>query len=534
MSRIDYSDKHVLLVESSGNMRSAISHMLRGLGIDNLVAVTASRRVLELLEEREFDVVLLGYNVSDVFNGMQILEEVRFRQLSGPETGWIFMTSDASQATVLHAIDCKIDFLLTKPFSVDELKQRIDQLLERKQGMKAIYQARAQGDDAQALRLCLAAADRYDDSAEEAQVLACRLLIESGELSRAERLAEQVYWRTLNKEAGLALADAIYRQHRYAEAIEELEKLLAQYPLFLPAYDLLAEVQEIQGQVVVARDTIQLAARRSPFGIPRQMELGRLAAHTNEYELAAGAYRKSIQLGSRSCYGTPEPYLRLANIRRLELRNTEGVKQKELMGELDQLLDHSVKRFRGDQSLVVQAALLRSEAFQEVGDTDEATRQLRLAQIANEELSQALDLEQQRASLLRGGEGKKPPEPVASKSDKPPVSKAHDMSLKVNGLGVQHYVGGKMPQALKCFGLAIEYDLTNSRAALNLAQVFLESARDNTEKRQERLRMVDRYLKLASGHRLDAEGHAKMVRLRKLRGSDIEHLPAGSLGELLA
>ena len=68
--KVDYSDKNVLLIDSSGNLRSTIYYMLRELGVRNLKATTVNEKVLQLIEEEQFDIILLGHNSSDGVTGM--------------------------------------------------------------------------------------------------------------------------------------------------------------------------------------------------------------------------------------------------------------------------------------------------------------------------------------------------------------------------------------------------------------------------------------------------------------------------------
>jgi CheY-like chemotaxis protein len=98
--KVDYSDKRVLLIDSSGNVRSAIFHMLRRLGVHNIQAASINDRVFSLISEGGFDLILLGHNGSDTVSGIQVLEEARYRGYMKPSAGWVFMTSDASQESL--------------------------------------------------------------------------------------------------------------------------------------------------------------------------------------------------------------------------------------------------------------------------------------------------------------------------------------------------------------------------------------------------------------------------------------------------
>ncbi|MBA4502764.1 response regulator [Marinobacterium sp. 3-1745] len=526
---IDYSHKKVLLIDSSGNLRSTIFYMLRELGVRNVKAVTVNDKVLSLIREEAFDVILMGHNSSDAVTGLQLLEEARFRGFMRPTAGWIFMTSDASQAVVLHAIDSRPDDVLTRPFSIDELKSRLDQLILRKIALAPVEQAMEAGDLEAAVQAC-DDLPRQDANRDDARCLKADLLLRLGRPEEAYAVLEPAFWQTPDKELGLCMAQALIAMQRLAEAQDVLESLIEQYPLLIAAHDLLAQVCELSGDLEGARDILQQATSKAPLGIPRQMELGRVATRTHVLELAEGAYRKSINLGRHSCYRSPDPYLRLANIRRLEMQGADSRRQIELRNDLDMQLNRAEHDFPSDAGLKVRTALLRARVCRDQGEQAEENRYRQDAQRYNAALDQPLELEHE-ARILSGDQMV----PVARtpESGKSPVQRDHNMSDKVNRLGVKHYLAGKMPQATRYFGLAIEYNPGNAAALLNLAQLFLEAARDSEKRREQRLKMVERYLHLTARLPLDTAESLRQSQLEAFLAQPVDSLPAGSLGVLL-
>lgn len=533
MAKVDYSDKQVLLIESSGNMRSTIFYMLRSLGVVNLKAVTINDRVITEVSENNYDVILLGHNVSDSVTGIQILEECRYRDFIKPSACWIFMTSDASQEIVLHAIDSRPDDLIMKPFSVDELKHRLDSILYRKSVFKPVDEALEIGDLPAAINFCKRNFSTYDPEYAESQLILAKLLLQFQKFDESIGVAEQIYWNSHDKEAGLIWAEGLVAKGSYSAARNTLIDLIEEYPLYMAAYDLLAIVFEKEGDLDKARDTAVEATQKCPMGIPRQMELGRLATQTKQLDVAGGAYKKSIVLGRHSCYRSPEPYLRFANVKRLEMNGALGGVAKELEGEFEKTLAQAFQAFPNDRVLQVKASLLKSEMYQQLGETDAANRATREAQLINSELDAPLDLDRELLSVT--GDAVPILEPEDSSVEGASRGKKVDpeMSGKVNRLGVKHYLSGKIPQALKYFGLATEYDASNASALLNLAQLFLESARDSVDKREERLKMVRRYMKLSERLSLDIHEKSKQSELKRYLEHEIDQLPHGGLGNLL-
>lgn len=529
--KITYADKRVLLVDSSGNMRSTIFYMLRDLGVRNLTATTVSERVLEQIRDENYDIILLGHNSSDAVAGLQILEEARYRNYIRPTAGWIFMTSDASQEVVLHAIDSHPDAVLTKPFSVDELKLRLDQLIARKQRLKDVEQAIEVGDLEGAVAAC-EEIPRGDGCFEYAQRLRAQCLIDLGRARQAYDELERQFWQSDDKETALLMAQALFRLDRLAEAEELLTKLVDHYPLYIAAYDLLARVHERSGNLEDAREVLCDATAKAPLGIPRQMELGRVATQTDTLEIAEGAYRRSIIQGRHSCYRSPEPYLRLANIRRLEMKSADMRRVVDLRNDFDKLLNNAEYTFSRDPELRVRSLLLRGQMCRDIGETEEANRLYREAESRNSLLEQPLDLA--REELIVTGdkvpmlEPEAPPAPPKAKK----ARRDQAMAAKVNRLGIKHYMAAKYSQAIRYFGMAIEYDPGCAPALLNLAQLYLESARDSTAKREARLKMVDRYLRLTERLPLSDGERARLSALKGYRVMPLEQWPAEGLGPL--
>ncbi|WP_296058955.1 response regulator [uncultured Amphritea sp.] len=534
--QIDYSDKYVLLIDSSGNMRATIYYMLRELGITNVKAITINDKVIPLIAQNDFDVILLGHNASDSVTGIQILEEARYRGYIKPSAAWICMTSDSSQEVILHAIDSHPDDLISKPFSIEELKYRLDHIMRRKLALRPVDLAIESGARYQALQICEALIDRQHPEYAHLQKVRGTLLLDLGEYERARELLDGIYWESRDKEAGLYLCRAYIGLDDLAAAEQLLQELITDHPLLIAAYDLLAEVHEQMGDLIQARETLKEATTRAPLGIPRQMELGRVAVQTQELDLAKGAYRRSISLGKQSCYHSAEPYLKLANLRRMEVKTSDKVIREQIEHEIDGLLVSARKKFSSDRAAEVRAFLIRSQLAEDLGENSEKERFLRDAKLVNRELENPLDID--RELLVMSGEAL----PVLEKSQQVPDSKQReakakqlnpDMSDKANRLGIKHYLSGKIGLAIKSFGAAVDFDFNNHSAVLNLAQLFLETARDDVERREGRLKMVDRYLNLVERVSLRPELNNKKLLLKRYRSMSLDELPPSSLGPLL-
>lgn len=512
-------------------MRATIVQMLRQLGVVNIKPVTVNSQVLALIQEERFDIVLLGHNASDKVTGIQLLEEARFRNYMRPSTGWIFMTSDASQQVILHAIDSNPDYLLTKPFTVEELKHRIDALIVRKQLLRDVDEAVERGDLLSAVTACdyISVTDPAYDFAQRYKG---RLLLQLNKPDEALNVLQERFWQNADKDTGLLISQALIALNQPDAAIQQLQELIESHPLLVPALDLLARAYEINGDLQRAREALHEASRKSPLGIPRQMELGRVATETRALSIAESAFKRSIVLGRSSCYRSPDPYLRLATIRRLEMQDADKDKQIELHNDLDALLNHAQFSFPKDASLKVRSLLIRSQTYRDLGKQVTADGFQRDAEKLNAQLEQPIDLT--REALILSGDSlpaiEETPEKVQVKT-RLPYDEA--LSDKMNRMAIRHYMAGKYAQAMRCLNMSIEYNPTNGAAILNLAQLYLEVARDQQDRREERVTMVKRFVKLSLKVQLTEIAKIRQHELVDSLRCSIDTLPKGSLGVLL-
>ena len=320
----------------------------------------------------------------------------------------------------------------------------------------------------------------------------------------------------------------------YDVARDLLLDLIQRNPLMISAYDKLAEVYERTGDLEAAVDVLQEATAKSPLGIPRQMKLGRVATQNRKYDVAGGAYQKSIVLGRRSCYRSPEPFLRLANIRRLEMASQEERTKIATTDAIEQLLTLAISKFPRDQELKVRASLLKAEVAHENGKPELAEKHRAQAETYNSELDFALDLQRElldvkgdQVPMLEQDQTHKPRDAMLQSAQDPA------MSHKINRQGIKQYLAGKLVQAIKHFTLAADYDRNNAAAVLNLAQVFMEAARDNRMNRDERLKMAGRYLVLSRKLDLEPEERDRAELLKGYLDRGLKLMPEGSLATLL-
>ncbi|MEH6822949.1 MAG: tetratricopeptide repeat protein [Motiliproteus sp.] len=529
----DYSSKSVLLIDSSGNLRATVKSMLQSMGFSSITTTSISSQVLEVIISGEFDIILIGHNIHDSYSGLRLLEEARYKGLIKPTCAWVLMTSDASQQSVLFAIEFQPDELLTKPFTLDALSRRIHQLCVRRTALEPIQRAIERKAINRAVALCDTLLKPSDACYSKAQLIKGRLLLDQAKFVDAKEVFETLYWAGKALLPGFHLAECHYHLGEFEPAQQLLRGLLSQHPLLIPAYDLQGRVYEASGDLAASKKALQTAVSQSPLSIHRQMELGRLAVRTNDYSQAEKAYRRCIHLGGSSYLDSAAPYLKLANVQRLQMAQGGDAQRQDALVQIETLLEKAGQRFQRDPEVRIQTLLMRAKVQETLGDADEAQRCYERALQQAELRGVEVDLDRLCSDMLDETVPASP-KPVHAGSAEPAVSKLDPaMSAKVNRIGVRNYLADKQGQAIRYFALAFEYDPRNARALLNLAQLFLEAARDTPSRSEERMKMYRRYIRLAERLAVVDDEKSKLELLRTLAEQVLEQIPRGALAPLL-
>lgn len=92
-------------------------------------AVHSGEDALQLLENFDFDVILLDWNLAD--NGLTGLDVCRYYRTKGGQAPIIFLTGKGDIPSKGEGLDSGADDYLVKPFDIRELAARIRSLLRR-------------------------------------------------------------------------------------------------------------------------------------------------------------------------------------------------------------------------------------------------------------------------------------------------------------------------------------------------------------------------------------------------------------------
>lgn len=281
-----FSDKKVLVIDDLAGMRTQLQMSLTSSGFEKLHVVSSIKDALLKLQDNHYDIILCDYFLGDSTNGQQFLEYLRSKNLISHSTLFVMITAERTYEKVVTAAECAPDDYLLKPFTAEQLNQRLEKLIERQARFAAVNKAR----DGKDVRKVVAACDAIIAAKDKYLVEACKLkgeaLLVLGMAAEAEALYKEMLALRPLPWAKLGLARAVGMEGDKGRAAELARELVADSEHFMGAYDFLGDVLAETGDKEAALDVLQSARKVSPGTLNRVRHVAELAVDTGKHEIA--------------------------------------------------------------------------------------------------------------------------------------------------------------------------------------------------------------------------------------------------------
>lgn len=123
----------ILIVDDSTVMRKIVERALRQAGLDPMVVIEAGSgtEALEVLKGANVHLILSDINMPSM-DGLEFLRQIRHQNLaSGVPV--VMITTESSEEHVKQAILCGAQGYIRKPFTAEQVKERVLPLLSAMQ-----------------------------------------------------------------------------------------------------------------------------------------------------------------------------------------------------------------------------------------------------------------------------------------------------------------------------------------------------------------------------------------------------------------
>ena len=124
------SEIRTLIVDDSSVMRKIVERSLRQAGLDPLVVHEAGSGTegLDVLKAKQVDLILSDINMPSM-DGLEFLRQIRAQNLA-PGVPVVMITTESSEEHVKQAILAGAQGYIRKPFTAEQVKERVLPLLE--------------------------------------------------------------------------------------------------------------------------------------------------------------------------------------------------------------------------------------------------------------------------------------------------------------------------------------------------------------------------------------------------------------------
>jgi CheY-like chemotaxis protein len=133
--------KRILIVDDLVEARSSLKKMATILGGDNIDVATDGIEAMHLIHENAYDIVLSDYNLGRTKDGQQVLEEARFTDRLRATSLFIVVTGENAIDMVMGALEYDPDGYITKPYTLNMLKERLIRIITVKEELRLVNEA---------------------------------------------------------------------------------------------------------------------------------------------------------------------------------------------------------------------------------------------------------------------------------------------------------------------------------------------------------------------------------------------------------
>lgn len=366
------SKASVLIIDDFAQFRHTIKTMLHKLGAMQIDQANSAVEAMKRCVEKDYDIILCDYNMGDGQDGQQLLEELHQRSMLLKGTLFLMVTAETTSAQVMGAIEYRPDAYLTKPFTNEQLGQRLKRLLDRNESLKAIHQEINLGEVNKALDLCDAVMQKKPNLRFSCQRLKSELLEQLKKHDELMAVYDQVIQEQPLLWAVLGVGKIHFEQGDFSSALEHFQTMRENFPQQVSILDWIARCQSKLGETEQAETTLKQAIDLSPKSVSRQATLGELALTLEHHDIAQKAFQKTIDEGYHSCLLQPEHYQKFYDNTREIASQLSGRQQSQLLSQSENVARKMERKYHNDPTAMASNLSSLATLFSSAGRNNEA------------------------------------------------------------------------------------------------------------------------------------------------------------------
>ena len=367
-----YRCKQLLIIDDCAPVRTSIKAMAQQIGFESIHLARDANEALAKCAEMAFDFILSDFNLGEGKDGYQVFETLKAQQLLNPLSCFIMVSAENQRQIVHGMIELQPDDYLLKPFSYQQLEERLSRAVKNRIALRKIYVSLFDMDFQNAISECDNLVAQKAEFAMPALRIKGELLLKLRHYAEAERFYQQVltdYKQPAWARLGYALSCF------YQERWDDTELLLADLTQFdetkVEALDWLSRLYVKYRRYQIAHDTLYQAVLLSPKNIRRQKTLANLCSIIGDKLSAARISGKIVSAARHSINDVADNYLNQARCLVDAAYCGNVLERAVTVNNAAKIVEHLAKRF-DTSKLKGEIILLRSRFLAAKGDLAEA------------------------------------------------------------------------------------------------------------------------------------------------------------------
>jgi CheY-like chemotaxis protein/predicted Zn-dependent protease len=525
--------KRILAVDDLVESRSAMKKMLVILGASNVDVAMDGDEATEFILNNDYDLIISDYNLGRGRDGQQILEEARFTHRLKATSTFVMLTGENAMDMVMGAIEYEPDDYVTKPFTIDVMRQRLTRILTVKELIRPINESIDQQAKQKTLQLCDEYIKQYPRLILRVMRIKGRTLMsmkayeDALDLFNAILQEREINWAMLGK------ATCLFHLEQYDEAQQLVNHTIKEHPKYVQCYDLLSKINIKQKDLVAAQEALVRATQVSPKQVLRQMELGRIAYANQDFEVAESAFKQSVKLARHSCYRTVKNYLLFAKSLQSKITAKNSRDTRISSGEAFKALDEAKTLYNDNPEYVYDATIIESMTFSNLGKEADAKAVANKAEAMLDKLSKPTCAQQlaMANAFIDTKQHAKAQDLLGIINVRKDLTRAEQRDLErtrneisehvvrsytteINDQAIEFFERGQLSQAIELFDKATAYKEAGLAILLNAIQAKI-TYMDQREPTREMVAEVEEHLDRVGNIPESDERHSRWIMLQK-------------------
>ncbi len=488
--------KQILIIDDCAPVRASIKAMAQQIGFESIHLARDANEAIAKCHELPFDFILCDFNLGDGKDGYQVFEALKAHDLLAPLNCFLMVSAESQRQIVHGMVELQPDDYLLKPFSYQQLAERIIRAVKHRIALRKIYVHLFERDYHSAITECDRSIVNKPDFTAAAMRIKGELLIKLRLFEQAEQFYQQVlqqYPKAAWARLGHALA--CFYQERWDDTELQLADLTQFDETKVEALDWLSRLYVKYRRFQIAHDTLYEAVLLSPKNITRQKTLANLASIIGDKPAAARINAKIVSAARHSLHDVAENYLNHARTL-VDAAYCGNVLERAVMvNNAAKIVEHLAKRFDINK-LKAEIMVLRSRFFAAKGELAEA-RQLIADLPASHKIDMSIDscldaakMYFELGDLYASQSYIEKLQHILDRDDfltetqriMLEMEQARHEELKaklkiINAEAAEAYQRENFDQAFECFAETFDYMPTNPTIALNLMQTMTKGAK---------------------------------------------------------